>query len=146
MSQLTPCRCEFSPRVRQHLGLLPDERVPTLPIQRRHQQDRKKSGAIFPGKRYSGTTASGTRYLSWMRSCRNTSCSPTCPQPLYLPKFGEIRVWYGEDFKNWNEIDNHGKVCVDVYGTLRLEFLFVSRGCMIVKFSSKNSSFALNWC
>ncbi|XP_048585445.1 uncharacterized protein LOC116619641 [Nematostella vectensis] len=35
--------------------------------------------------------------------------------PFYLPHSTELRVWYGEDLKNWNERDNQGKVCVDVF-------------------------------
>ncbi|KXJ11742.1 uncharacterized protein LOC110243276 [Exaiptasia diaphana] len=35
-------------------------------------------------------------------------------RPFYLPQYGQIRIWYGEDLKNWNEGDNQGRVCVDV--------------------------------
>ena len=28
----------------------------------------------------------------------------------------ELRVWFGEDLKNWAESDNQGRVCVDVFG------------------------------
>jgi len=35
--------------------------------------------------------------------------------PFYLPSFGQLSIWYGEDLKNWYERDNIGKVCVDVY-------------------------------
>ena len=27
----------------------------------------------------------------------------------------ELRVWYGEDLTDWNESDNDGEVCSDVY-------------------------------
>ncbi|XP_028516101.1 uncharacterized protein LOC110243266, partial [Exaiptasia diaphana] len=35
--------------------------------------------------------------------------------PFYLPPFEQIRVWYGEDLKNWSEHDNQGRVCINVY-------------------------------
>ncbi|KAJ7383251.1 hypothetical protein OS493_029656 [Desmophyllum pertusum] len=28
----------------------------------------------------------------------------------------DLRIWFGEDFKNWSETDNQGRVCVDVMG------------------------------
>ena len=34
--------------------------------------------------------------------------------PLYLHPYMELRVWFGEDLKNWSESDNQGRVCVDV--------------------------------
>ena len=36
--------------------------------------------------------------------------------PLYLHPYMELRVWFGEDLKNWAESDNQGRVCVDVFG------------------------------
>ena len=36
--------------------------------------------------------------------------------PLYLQSHMELRVWYGEDLKNWYDGDNQGRVCVDVFG------------------------------
>ena len=36
--------------------------------------------------------------------------------PLYLHPYMELRVWFGEDLKNWSESDNQGRVCVDVFG------------------------------
>jgi len=35
--------------------------------------------------------------------------------PLYLHPYMELRVWFGEDLKNWSESDNQGRVCVDVF-------------------------------
>ena len=35
--------------------------------------------------------------------------------PLYLQPHMELRIWFGEDLKNWAEGDNQGRVCVDVY-------------------------------
>lgn len=35
--------------------------------------------------------------------------------PFYLPKNGHLKVWYGEDLRNFYEGDNIGRVCVDVY-------------------------------
>jgi len=34
---------------------------------------------------------------------------------LYLHSYMELRVWFGEDLKNWAESDNQGRVCVDVF-------------------------------
>ena len=36
--------------------------------------------------------------------------------PLYLQPHMQLRVWFGEDLKNWAEGDNQGRVCVDVFG------------------------------
>lgn len=36
-------------------------------------------------------------------------------EPFYLGQYDEMRLWYGEDLKNWSETDNQGRVCVDVY-------------------------------
>ena len=36
--------------------------------------------------------------------------------PLYLQSHMQLRVWFGEDMKNWAEGDNQGRVCVDVFG------------------------------
>lgn len=35
--------------------------------------------------------------------------------PFFLARREELRIWYGEDFTNWMEKNNHGRVCVDVY-------------------------------
>ncbi|KAJ7383252.1 hypothetical protein OS493_029657 [Desmophyllum pertusum] len=33
--------------------------------------------------------------------------------PLYLQPHMELRIWFGEDLKNWSETDNQCRVCVD---------------------------------
>ena len=33
--------------------------------------------------------------------------------PLYLHPYMELRVWFGEDLKNWFESDNQGRMCID---------------------------------
>ena len=35
--------------------------------------------------------------------------------PLYLHPYMELRVWLGEDLKNWFESDNQGRVCVEFF-------------------------------
>lgn len=35
--------------------------------------------------------------------------------PFWLEQHRQLRVWYGEDLKNWNEGDNQGRVCVAVF-------------------------------
>ena len=35
--------------------------------------------------------------------------------PLYLHLYMELRVWFGEDLKNWFESDNQGMVCVEFF-------------------------------
>ena len=35
--------------------------------------------------------------------------------PLYLHPYMELRVWFGEDLRNWSESDNQGRACVDVF-------------------------------
>lgn len=39
--------------------------------------------------------------------------------PVYLARGARVRIWYGEDLKNWYNGDNGGRVCVDVYGHLQ---------------------------
>ncbi|XP_031562543.1 uncharacterized protein LOC116298287 [Actinia tenebrosa] len=36
--------------------------------------------------------------------------------PLYLHHMMQLKIWYGEDLKNWSETDNQGQVCVDLFG------------------------------
>lgn len=36
--------------------------------------------------------------------------------PLYLHHLMQLKIWYGEDLKNWSETDNQGHVCVDLFG------------------------------
>ena len=38
-----------------------------------------------------------------------------CDYPLHLHPCMELRVWFGEDLKNWSENDNQGRVCVDIF-------------------------------
>ena len=38
--------------------------------------------------------------------------------PFYLHFNQRMRIWYGEDLFDVSELDNHGKVCMDVYGYL----------------------------
>ncbi|XP_031568561.1 uncharacterized protein LOC116303206 [Actinia tenebrosa] len=40
--------------------------------------------------------------------------------PFYFPLEKELRIWYGEDLKNWSEVDNVGRVCVNVYAQFKL--------------------------
>lgn len=38
--------------------------------------------------------------------------------PFYLRRGATLRIWYGEDLKNFYEADNSGRVCVDVFAHL----------------------------
>lgn len=38
--------------------------------------------------------------------------------PFYLAKYTPIRIWYGEDLTQYNNGDNIGRVCVDVWAHL----------------------------
>ncbi|XP_031573813.1 uncharacterized protein LOC116307677 [Actinia tenebrosa] len=35
--------------------------------------------------------------------------------PFNFPQNEEMKIWYGEDLRNWAEGDNQGRVCVEVY-------------------------------
>lgn len=35
--------------------------------------------------------------------------------PFYFPMNKQMRIWYGEDLKDWTEGNNYGRVCVHVY-------------------------------
>lgn len=35
--------------------------------------------------------------------------------PFYLQAYSRLRIWYGEDLRDWYNKDNHGRVCVNVY-------------------------------
>lgn len=65
--------------------------------------------------------------------------------PVYLSKGAEVKIWFGEDLKNWNNSDNSGRVCVDVYAHLQwlekwikkqsilsLEFIVLDRRCVTI--------------
>lgn len=39
--------------------------------------------------------------------------------PFYISSKVTIKIWYGEDLRNWRAADNGGKVCVDVYADLK---------------------------
>ena len=39
-------------------------------------------------------------------------------EPHYIYAASELRLWYGEDFKNFTDSDNGGRACADVYGLL----------------------------
>lgn len=36
-------------------------------------------------------------------------------EPFYMQEHQQLRIWYGEDLKNWSETDNQGRICVDVF-------------------------------
>ena len=38
--------------------------------------------------------------------------------PFYLRTHSRLRIWYGEDLRNWRNRDNQGRVCVNVLGYL----------------------------
>ena len=38
--------------------------------------------------------------------------------PVYINGNQRLRIWYGEDLYDHGEEDNHGKVCMDIYGYL----------------------------
>ncbi|XP_031550549.1 uncharacterized protein LOC116287973 [Actinia tenebrosa] len=35
--------------------------------------------------------------------------------PFFFPQHSTLKIWYGEDLKDYYESDNFGRVCVDVY-------------------------------
>ena len=37
------------------------------------------------------------------------------PNPLHLSSDEELRLWYGEDLKDYAESDNNGTSCTDVF-------------------------------
>lgn len=39
--------------------------------------------------------------------------------PFYLSQGDTLKIWYGEDLRNWEAADNGGRVCVDVFAYLR---------------------------
>lgn len=43
---------------------------------------------------------------------------PFLDNPIHVSPQSSLRLWYGEDLKNWYEQDNVGRVCADVYGSL----------------------------
>jgi len=40
-------------------------------------------------------------------------------KPFYLTKGATVKIWYGEDLRNWHSSDNGGMVCVDVFAHLQ---------------------------
>lgn len=50
--------------------------------------------------------------------------------PVYLSKGAEVKIWFGEDLRNWHSSDNSGRVCVDVYAHLQwLEKWLNNKAC-----------------
>ena len=43
---------------------------------------------------------------------------PFLDNPIYVSSKTSLRLWYGEDLKNWNTGDNVGNVCADIFGSL----------------------------
>ena len=60
----------------------------------------------------------GYYYLSGYTSSSSALvfCAPKKPHCIFAN--GELRLWYGEDFRGNSENDNGGKTCADVYGLL----------------------------
>ncbi|XP_031568966.1 uncharacterized protein LOC116303545 [Actinia tenebrosa] len=75
----------------------------------------RNNHVIFPKKDY--ITNAGLWYWHPFVSDSNTKdlVFSDFAQPFYLPQYEQIRIWYGEDLKNWSEHDNQGRVCVNVY-------------------------------
>ncbi|XP_068757776.1 uncharacterized protein [Montipora capricornis] len=77
----------------------------------------KHNNVIFPLKRFIKHSA-GMWYNMSMVDEKHTDelVFSNFEYPLYVERHMELRIWYGEDLKNWFEKDNQGRVCVDVYG------------------------------
>ncbi|XP_067027852.1 uncharacterized protein [Acropora muricata] len=39
--------------------------------------------------------------------------------PFYLSKGDTLKIWYGEDLRNWKAADNGGRVCVEAFAYLQ---------------------------
>ena len=42
--------------------------------------------------------------------------------PMFVEEGSELQIWYGEDYKGWNEVNNEGTHCVDVYAKISDRF------------------------
>lgn len=71
---------------------------------------------IFPAKKY--LKSAGLWYYLPFTDARSSDelVFTDYANPVYLASNAKVRIWYGEDLKDWKNADNAGKVCVDVYG------------------------------
>jgi hypothetical protein len=79
----------------------------------------KYNNIVYPLQKYftrSGYSAGLWYYLPFVDSLHSKELVFTnYLDPFYLPKFSTLKIWFGEDLRNWSESDNIGRVCVDVY-------------------------------
>ena len=69
----------------------------------------------------------------WMDARPQTSMSPELvlndpAHSIVATKGMEMRLWYGEDFRDHTESDNDGRVCADVYAVIVVENCNVDNG------------------
>ena len=74
-----------------------------------------KNRIIYPSPRMVTVSSSG-----WYKLPGYTSSSPKLiltdfGNPKYLRTNEKLRIWYGEDLKNYTESDNHGSAWIEIY-------------------------------
>lgn len=74
---------------------------------------------IFPDEKY--ITNAGLWYFLPFTDAKHSDelVFTDYKNPVYLAKGAGVKIWFGEDLKNWYSADNGGRVCVDVYGHLQ---------------------------
>ena len=78
-----------------------------------------KNQVIFPKKRDVTFSGAGKWYsLPGFDEISRELVMSDFANPFYVYSNQRMRIWYGEDLFDVSEWDNHGKVCMDVYGYL----------------------------
>ncbi|XP_031568965.1 uncharacterized protein LOC116303544 [Actinia tenebrosa] len=71
---------------------------------------------LYPQPQYIKHTAGLWYYLPMVDDKHSNELVFTdFSQPFYIQGHQQLRIWYGEDLKNWSETDNQGRVCVNVF-------------------------------
>ena len=78
-----------------------------------------KDHIIFPNKPKEVLSKSGGWYgLAGYDASSSELVMSNFADPVYVNGYQRLRIWYGEDLFDSSEENNHGKVCMYVYGYL----------------------------
>ena len=79
----------------------------------------RQNNVIFPSEKYI-KNAGLWYYLPFTDAAHSNEIVFTdYANPVFLSDGAEMRIWYGEDLRDWKNRDNGGRVCVDVFAHLQ---------------------------
>lgn len=80
----------------------------------------RSNNVIFPDEKYIKNAAGLWYYLPFTDPLHSDEIVfNNYANPVYLSRGAVIKIWYGEDLQNWNQENNGGRICVDVYAHLQ---------------------------